>query len=120
MSIWLPIIVLAVPIASLVLRSPTVITKIGPNPLIGIRTVDTLYDSTAWTIAHRKAWPYVRTANLICIAILIGVAGWAATLTGNAQSLTIGWGTAVGIVVWFGMNLLGTRVGLRAVQAHNG
>lgn len=117
MSIWIPAVLLILPGTALVLRSPTIITKIGPNPFTGIRTEETLDNNATWALAHRKAWPYVRTACLICIAVLLAVIGIALFVHGPAQSHIIGWGTAAGLICWIGINLLGTRAGLRAALA---
>jgi len=116
MTIWLPVLVLLVPVTTLVLRSPGIITKIGPDPFIGIRSAETLRDKAAWRTAHQQAWPYARTASLVFIVILLAVIAGASFITGNLQAHIVGWGTAGGLVLWFSLNLIGTRAGLSALQ----
>lgn len=116
MTLWIPVLMLIVPVMTLALRSPGVITKIGPNPFIGIRTAETLGDKTAWKMAHQQAWPYARTASILFIVILLAVIVGASSVTGSPQAHVIGWGTAGGLMLWFSVNLMGTRAALSALQ----
>lgn len=116
MSIWLPVIVLILPVASLILRSPRVITKLGPNPFIGIRTATTLDNRNAWELVHTRSWPYARVANLVLLGVLMTVIGWASLTSADAQDQVVGIGTSLGIIAWFSLNLVGTRAALHALN----
>lgn len=117
---WVPFAMLILPVASLILMAPTVITRIGPNVFLGIRNAATVRNHTTWRTAHTRAWPYTVAANVVFVVALAIVIIWAQALDGTAQAQVLGYGSGTALLVWFAILLYGARVGVRAVKkAHN-
>lgn len=60
------------PVLFLVLFSPPVIERLGPNGFIGIRIRSVMRSKAAWNAGHRAAWPIIRNLCLASLVISVG------------------------------------------------
>lgn len=116
MIIWFPLILLLIPIAFLILMRPSRINKIGPNAILGIRTVATTESQEAWETAHQVAWPYVKASSLALGACLIAAASGAALTEGATRNSMAGLGSAAGMVIWLVILVVGARAAHRELR----
>ena len=115
MSTLVPLVTLIIPITFLILFYPPRINKIGPNALIGIRTVATTHDQKSWEIAHKIAWPYILSSNLLLLVVLLLTGYLSTTVEGTGRDLIAGIGTAIGVLVWLIILITGGRIAHKAV-----
>lgn len=116
MAILIPAVTLVIPIWFLLLFRPLRINKIGPNAWVGIRTAETVKSQEAWEIAHTRAWPHIIVSSVVLGMILVGSIIWALTVEGDAQATVAGVGTAIGIIVWLVVLIIGAKAAHQEVK----
>lgn len=114
-----PLILLVIPIAFMILFRPSRINKIGPNAILGIRTVTTTKSQQTWETAHNVAWPYVKASSLVFGACLMVTAVGSAITDGSTQYNFVGLGPVVGVVVWLVILIAGARAAHRGLREPN-
>lgn len=104
------VLFLLAPLFCLWQMQPARMERLGPNSWVGLRTQSTVRSETAWSAAHRQAWPVVRTGSAVAALGLVIAAATVLVVPDDERPLVAAVGVCANLLIWLGFLIWGLVV----------